>query len=161
MQKAKDSFLHFLSSRLAELDDARTLTIDGAERPAVMACENERAELSHAFENSYCVDWGDAASGRDDRSFQTVNCTISYWTCGSAEMSGVDRGRTLAEMDRMLRLILASGRTPKVDLTTNPSIELGSMVFWGEPKFAASEQDGMKLKREVTVAVHFFPEEEL
>ena len=161
MQKTKDSFLNFLSRRLAELDEARTVTIDGAERPAVMACENERAELAHAFENSYCVDWGDAAGGRDDRSFQTVNCTISYWTCGSAEMSGVDRGRALAEMDRLLRLILAIGKTPKVDFTANPSIELGSMVFWGEPKFSASRQNGMKLKREVSVAVHYFPEEEL
>ena len=161
MQKAKDSFLNFLSSRIAELDDERTVTIDGAVRPAVMACENERAELAQAFENSYCVDWGDAVGGRDEHSFQTVNCTISYWTCGAAEMSGVDRGRKLAEMDRLLRLILAPGRTPKVDLTANASIKLGSMVFWGEPKFAAPEQDGMKLKREVAVAVHYFPEEEL
>ena len=37
MQKAKDSFVNYLATRLSELDETRTMTIGGVVRPAVMA----------------------------------------------------------------------------------------------------------------------------
>ena len=41
MQAAKDTFLMTLAARLAVVNPARTVTMDGASRPAVMAVENE------------------------------------------------------------------------------------------------------------------------
>jgi hypothetical protein len=143
------------------LDSTRTISIGGIVRPAVMACENERPELSESFESAYCVDWGETAQKSDGRGFQTTVCTITYWTCGTAALSGIDRGRILTNMDSTLCKMLLPRMTPKVDLTVVPPVELGSRVFWGAPKFAAAEQVGMKLQRTATIDVHFFAEEEL
>jgi len=41
MQAAKDTFLMTLAARLAVVNPARTVTMDGEMRPAVLALENE------------------------------------------------------------------------------------------------------------------------
>ena len=161
MQSTKDSFLNHLATRLAALDGTRTVTIDGVARPAVMACENERAELAQSFEECYCIDWLEGTSGSDLRGSQTLTCSISYWTEGSTEMSGVDRGRRLTAMDELLKSLLADSQTQKVDLSVVPALDLGSRVFWSNPKFAAVEQDGNKLRRTASVDVRYFAEEQL
>ena len=158
MQFTKDSFLNHLATKLAEVDSAKTIMIDGVTRPAVMARENERAELAETLENCYCIDWRESSFGYA-RAMRTLRCTISYWTTGSAEMSGVDRGRVLTGMDELLRELLAERRTAKVDYRKTPALDLGSKVVWSLPSFGAAEQIGMKLKRAVKVDVHYFAED--
>lgn len=159
MQKTKDTFLNHLMKRLAKLDSTRTVTIDGVTRPAVMACENERAELADAFENAYSIEWMEVAGDRNAAGVQSMTCVITYWTTGSTEKSGVDRGRAIGMMDELLRSMLADKTTAKLDFTVNPPAEVGSTVFWGEPKFGAVEQKGMRLQRKASVDVRYFLEE--
>jgi hypothetical protein len=160
MQATKDTFLNHLATRLAESDSSRTVVIDGVTRPAVMVCENERPELMRSFEECYCIDWNEAAIGMSPRGVQTLVCSISYWTKGSGDMSGVDRGRKLTVMDELLRKLLVDRKARKVDLAVTPAADLGSNVFWDTSKFGAAEQDGMKLQRTVKVDVHYFGEEQ-
>ena len=160
MQPTKDSFLNHLARRLEELDSTRTVTIEGVRRPAVMASENERPELKDAFEECYCIDWAEGASGCGLRGVQSLGCSISYWTVGTAAMSGVDRGRRLTAMDELLKNVLADRQTAKCDLMVVPTGDLGSHVFWSIPKFAAVEQDGAKLRRTAKVDVYYFAEEQ-
>jgi hypothetical protein len=159
MQKAKDTFLNHLITRLAALDSSRMVTVDGVIRPAVVACENERSELAHAFENTFSIEWQEVSARGGSGGVQTMGCAISYWTTGNSEMSGVDRGREIGVMDQLLRSMLEKKKTAKLDLTMNPPVEMGSNVFWGEPKFGAVEQSGMRLQRAVKVDVHYFLEE--
>jgi hypothetical protein len=158
MQKTKDTFLNHLMTRLAELDSTRTVTIDGVTRPAVVACENERAELAGTFENTFSIEWMEVAGDRNSAGVQSMECLISYWTNGDSEKSGVDRGRGIGAMDDLLRSMLADKKTVKLDLTASPAVELGSFVFWGGPKFGTVEQKGMRLQRTAKVNVHYFPE---
>src|SRR3954464_16028289 len=106
MPATKDTFLNHLAKRLAMLDPTRTVMIDGATRPAVLTSENERAEITKSFEECYCVEWGDVTVGRDRRGVQEMKCSISYWTAGAAEMTGVDRGRRLTALDWLLLELL-------------------------------------------------------
>ncbi len=156
MQAAKDTFVSFLAAKVAELDPARRATIEGVTRAAVLACENERAEWMEKVEEAFCVDWGAAKGVR--RGVQAVECAISYWTRGSDEMSGIDRGRRLTEMDLLLIEALSERSTPKLDLTAVPAAELGSDVFWGPLELEAAEQDGMKLRRSARLKVYYFAE---
>jgi hypothetical protein len=75
-------------------------------------------------------------------------------------MSGVDRGRRLTAMDELLRKLLADRRTPKIDMSAIPVLDLESSVFWSIPKFGAVEQDGKKLRSTARVDVHYFVEEQ-
>jgi len=158
MQAAKDTFLNFLATRLQQLDATRTIVIDGVTRPAVLACENQRAEQSDAFENTFCVAWGEPKIA-EANGVSTSVCVITYWTRGSASMSGVDRGRELTKMDSLLLEMTAEKKTPKLDLTADPAKEYGTNVFWRGVSFSDAEQLGMRLQRKAKLEVHYFPEE--
>ncbi len=60
MQFAKDSFLLALQQRLAALNPARTVTVNGATVPAVIAVENLPPAASQPQPNCFYVQWGAA-----------------------------------------------------------------------------------------------------
>lgn len=167
MQFAKDSFSIALRQRLAALNPARTVTLGGARRPAVVVMENELPSSGEQLPECFYLEWGnlqavDAASVGP--ALYRWNCTISYFTQGTVQ-SGVDRGRTLGELDRELFLICQPPFTGKRDFRKAPSVDLGTSVMWtlpamSEPKIAADDATSAtaRLERTAQVAVFFFPE---
>ncbi len=55
MQAAKDTFLMTLAARLTVLNPARTVTLDGASRPAVMAVENETPVPANTYLETFLL----------------------------------------------------------------------------------------------------------
>ncbi len=60
MQFAKDSFLLTLQQRLAGLNPARTVTVNGMTVPAVVAVENLPPSAAEPQPNAFYIEWGTA-----------------------------------------------------------------------------------------------------
>jgi hypothetical protein len=169
MQFAKDSFTIALRERLAGLNPARTVTLSGAQRPAVVVLENEIPSAREQQPDCFYLEWGPAQGvGKASIGSQMyqMECTITYFTEGTVE-SGVDRGRALGELDRELVMICQPPCTGKRDFSQSPSQNLGTGVMWtlpamGEPKTAADlpASSLAKMVRVAAVTVFFFPEVE-
>ncbi|HEV2470589.1 MAG TPA: hypothetical protein VGS78_15470 [Candidatus Sulfotelmatobacter sp.] len=137
MQFAKDSFLLALQERLAALNPARTVTLNGATMPAVVVVENLPPSFAAPQPNTFYVEWGAAdvvSGGGGTGTLMSLDVTISYYTMGSVQ-SMVDRGRLLAQLDSELLSICQATSTEKRDYTQSPSADLGTSVFWNQPSF--------------------------
>jgi len=146
MQFAKDSFLLALQQRLAGLNPARTVTINGATVPAVVAVENLPPAASEPQPNTFYIEWGTAAvvAGHAGTSaLMSLDCVISYYTLGTAQTM-VDRGRVLGQLDNELLGICQPTNTEKLDYTQSPSADLGTTVFWTQPVFGEATTSGVE-----------------
>ena len=173
MQFTKDSFYIALRERLASLNPQRTVTLNGVTRPAVIVAENELTIPVEPLPNAFYIEWGAAqvVTGQaGNRPLLSMDCIISHHTFGTTE-AGVDRGRTLADLDMELMSICQPQHTSKRDYTQAPSIDLGTNVFWTLPEFSAvTGSDGPKretvrnkgqsarLERTARLKVFFFAE---
>lgn len=173
MQFAKDSFYMTLRDRLAALNPKRTITLNGAVRPAVVVAENEMVIPVEPLPDAFYVEWGAARRGEQDHDGHAaigMDCVISYHTLGTTQ-SGVDRGRTLTELDVELMNICMPARTSKRDYRQTPSVDLGTNVFWTLPQLeevAGREAprtpglplgtQGVRLERRTKLTVFFFSE---
>ena len=178
MQFAKDSFFLALRERLAGLNPARVVTVDGATVPAVLVVENLPPSYGQLAANTFYVDWGTAEieSGSGwDCGLMSLDVAISYYSVGSVP-SMVDRGRLLAQLDAELLSICQPFNTEKRDYTRSPSSDLGTRVFWTRPSFAGGRTDAAergssgkghatanicedaRVERKVRLKVYFFPE---
>jgi len=168
MQFAKDSFYMALRERLAGLNPARTVTVNGVTFPAVIVAENELVVPVDPLADAFYLEWGAAAIASrqgGSRVLMAMECVISYHTFGTVE-SGVDRGRTLAELDMELLGICQPPHTAKQDFSQSPSVSLGTNVAWSEPVLGevagimAQENTArrIRLERKATVKVLFFTE---
>lgn len=146
MQFAKDSFFLALQQRLAGLNPARTVTINGATVPAVLAAENLPPASAEPQPNTFYIEWGtvsviDGHAG--NAALISVDCIISYYTMGTVQ-SMVDRGRVLGQLDNELLSICQPTNTEKYDYTQSPSVDLGTSVFWNQPAFAQATTGGLE-----------------
>lgn len=173
MQYTKDSFYMAMQQRLAALNPQRTVTLSGATRPAVIAAENELVIPIEPLPNAFYLEWGTAqvaARQTGRRQLMEMECIISYHTFGTVD-SGVDRGRTLGDLDTELLSITQPQHTAKQDYTQSPSVGLGTNILWMAPvlgKVVGSEAppneklprgaSGVRLERSASVKVFFFPE---
>lgn len=173
MQFSKDTFYITLRDRLAAVDPAKTITLNGVTRPAIVVAENETVLPVKPQPDTFYLEWGSAQpvpQQLGDRAIFSLECVISYHTFGTTD-SGVDRGRALASLDSDLLQICLPAFTAKRDYTQSPASELGSSIVWGTPQFgkvAGSEApknqalsrgtSGVRLERTATVKVFFFPE---
>lgn len=164
MQAAKDSFYMALRERLAALNPARVIVLDGVERPAIVVRENMEPQFAVAQANAYYVDWGEARIAESTRPILGLECHIWYATEGSTG-SGVDRGRMLAQMDEELLKICAPLHTEMRDYRQSPSVSLGCGVFWTMPELKnvpagvqkqAVSAGAARLERFATLRVYFF-----
>ncbi|MGC2198132.1 MAG: hypothetical protein WA628_25905 [Terriglobales bacterium] len=158
-----------LRERLAALNPARTVTLSGAQRPAVVVLENEMPTAAELLRECFYLEWGaskvvEPASGH--RAVCGMECRITYWTSGSVE-SGVDRGRVLGQLDRELFMICQPTGTGKRDFSQSPNVDLGIGIFWTLPSIdemkpspGETEQDRAMLSHRAKVTVFFFPEVE-
>ncbi|MGH9524984.1 MAG: hypothetical protein ACRD3E_20855 [Terriglobales bacterium] len=169
MQYTKDSFYLALRDRLSALNPARTVVVDGVERPAILVAENEPATAETPLPNAYYLHWGApqivAGSETAWHPLMKMECRVAY-TPGSTLAGDVDRGRAGSELDTEVLRLLTPPRTVKVDATVTPAVPLGTFVFWGTPTFedlppsAKSGRQGGPPQRAAAVTVFFFSEVE-
>src|ERR1700685_2140055 len=101
MQFAKDSFFLALQQRLAGLNPARTVTVDGATVPAILVVENLPPSTAEPQPNTFYIEWGTAKvvdGHAGNGALMSLECMISYFTLGTVP-SMVDRGRLLGQLD--------------------------------------------------------------
>ena len=132
MQAAKDSFYMALRTRLAGLNPARTMVIDGVTVPAIVVRENLEPRFVEAQAEAFYLDFGDILIAESTRPMPGLDCHIWYASEGSGG-TGVDRGRVLAEMDVELLGMCDPPHTEMLDYSQNPSVDLGSGIFWTTP----------------------------
>ncbi len=165
MQHAKDTFYVTLRDRLAALNPARIVFLDGVNRPAVIVAENEPATSTGALLDAFYIVWGAVrvveSAARAPRPLLALDCSIVYRTRGSEDMSGVDRGRALAALDLELLHISAPHSTPKRDYTQTTPADLGTSVLWLPPQLAEPVNVGGELRRTARTTIYFFPEADL
>jgi hypothetical protein len=146
MQFAKDSFFLALQTRLAGLNPARTVTINGATVPAVLVLENLPPASAEPQPNTFYIEWGSATvvdGHAGDAALMSLDCVISYYTLGTVQ-SMVDRGRVLGQLDNELLGICQPTSTEKYDYTQSPSADLGTSVFWNQPAFQQATTAGVE-----------------
>lgn len=165
MQAAKDSFFRALQSRLATVNPARTITLDGVVRPAILVVENEPYPPPKLFFNTFYIHWlgapnvGEFAGTLAPR--YSLTAQLEYFVQGTASLqrSFADRGRVMAQLDRELLEILFPGSTEKMDHSAVPPAALGSRLLWRWTPSFQTIADGGVLRRITTVNVSFFLEE--
>jgi hypothetical protein len=139
MQFAKDSFYVAMSERLAQLNPARTVAINGITRTAIVVSENELINAASSLENAFLIIWGavQVCDGFDGarQPLLKLECSILYGTSGSRDDAS-DRGRTIAELDSELLQICSPPFAEKCDYTNSETIALNSRIFWTLPQIA-------------------------
>lgn len=146
MQFAKDSFFLALQQRLAGVNPARTITINGTTVPAVLAAENLPPASAEPQPNAFYIEWGTAAvidGHAGNAALMSLDCVISYYTLGTVP-SMVDRGRVLGQLDNELLSICQPASTQKYDYTQSPSVDMGTSVFWNQPTFTQATASGVE-----------------
>ena len=146
MQFAKDSFFLALQRRLAVLNPARTVTLNGTTVPAVLATENLPPASAEPWPNTFYIEWGPAGvldGHAGNVALMSLECVISYYTLGTVP-SMVDRGRVLGQLDNELLSICQPTSAGKSDYTKSPSAQLGTCVFWNQPAFEEATTSGVE-----------------
>lgn len=159
-QNAKDTFYVTLRDRLAALNADRTVVVQGATRPAVAVAENE-ISLGTGTDpvNAFVLRWaGFAVDTSDGLPLLKAQCEISFATEGSAEMAGMDRGRTLSAMGEEMCGMLHPATVPKQSFAVSPAVTLATQVFWDAPVFGPVKETADRIGRVVTVEVFAWKE---
>jgi hypothetical protein len=86
-------------------------------------------------------------------------CEIIYQTCGTQSFGGLDRGRSLSEMDEELVAMLQPFHTPNLNYTATPPIALLTQAFWDEPGFGPIAIQRDRLSRSANVTVYSYQEQ--
>jgi len=144
MQFAKDSFFLALQSRLAALNPARTVTVNGTTVPAVLVVENLPPSWAEPQPNTFYIEWGAASvleGHPGNRPLMSLDAVISYYTLGTVA-SMVDRGRVLGQLDAELLSVSQPLNTEKRDYSQSPSADLGTSVFWSQLSFLEGKGTG-------------------
>ena len=154
MQNAKDSFYIALRDRLAAFNPYRTLVVRGATRPAILVPENELDCEAEDPSEAFLITWGAAAIDTTEAlALHTLPCQIRYSTQGTKELSGMDRGRVLAAMDRELLNILQPFTAIKQSYVTSPATPMRTTLFWSSATFGAATIAESKISRAVSLSV--------
>jgi hypothetical protein len=162
MQFTKDTFYMTLRARLATLNPARIVTIEGAVRPAVYVVENEPLIAAAPPTECFAISFGAAravpACESSPRPLLALDCQIDYRTAGSDANLDVDRGRILAQLDTELLEICAPHSAVKQDFTQAPPASLGTQVLWQRPQLAPIKIVAGELRRSAKTTIYFYPE---
>ena len=159
MQPAKDSFYVELRNRLVAVDPQRTITIDGAMRPAIAVVENEPPSTTPPLCDAFYLHWGSAHPVQPSvGTMMALDCTISYCTAGAEQNGSLDRGRDLASLDNDLLVICTPAHTAKCDYSSGSPVALGSTIFWTLPVLSAAKTSAPYIGRETAITLFFYPE---
>jgi hypothetical protein len=159
MQNAKDSFYMALRTRLAAINPERTILLRGAVRPGILAEEAE-APFSQLPNDVFVLRWLGLGVDFDLGSTMTAEqCEVIYQTCGTQSFGGLDRGRSLSEMDEELAMMAQPFHTPKLNYTTTPPVAMLTNVFWDEPGFGPIVAQRDQLSRSAKMMVYSYQEQ--
>jgi hypothetical protein len=159
MQNAKDSFYMALRARLAAINPERTIQLRNAVRPGILVEEAE-APFSQLPSDVFVLRWLGLGVDLDLGSTMVAEqCEIIYQTCGTQSFGGLDRGRSLSEMDVELAAIMQPFYTPKLNYTTTPPAAMLTQVFWDEPEFGPIAIQRDQLSRFAKVMVYSYQEQ--
>jgi hypothetical protein len=159
MQNAKDSFYMALRTRLAALNPERTILLRGAVRPGILAEEAE-APFSQPPNDVFVLRWLGLGVDFDLGSTMAAEqCEVIYQSCGTQSFGGLDRGRSLSEMDEELTALVQPFWTPKLNYTTTPPAAMLTNVFWDEPGFGPIVTQRDQLSRSAKLTVYSYQEQ--
>jgi hypothetical protein len=159
MQNAKDSFYMALRNRLTTINPERTFLLRGAVRPGILV-EDAEAPFSQPPNDVFILRWlGLGVDLELESTMVAEECEIVYRTCGTQSFGGLDRGRTLSEMDEELVAMLEPFYTPKLSYTTMPPATMLTKVFWDEPGFGQVVTQRDQLSRSAKVMVYSYQEQ--
>jgi hypothetical protein len=159
MQNAKDSFYMALRTRLAAINPERTILLRGAVRPGILAEEAE-APFSQLPNDVFVLRWLGLCVDFDLGSTMAVEqCEVIYQSCGTQSFGGLDRGRSLSEMDEELTAMVQPFHTPKLNYTATPPALMLTNVFWDEPEFGPIVTQRDQLSRSAKVMVYSYQEQ--
>lgn len=155
MQRAKDTFYVALRNGIAAANPERTVAVRGVLRPAVVVEENEldSAELTTEV---FRLRWTELSMDMTGTvPMARMRCEVKFETAGTAELSGMDRGRVLSAMDWELCSALSGEvqSAPKMDYTGATPVPDGTQIFWSDPTFGATAIVGDRLGRTAIVEV--------
>jgi hypothetical protein len=159
MQNAKDSFYMALRTRLIAINPERTILLRGAVRPGILVEEAE-APFSQLPSDVFVLRW--LGLGVDVNLASTMvaeECEIVYQTCGTQSFGGLNRGRSLSDMDTELMAMLEPFYTPKLNYTATPPAALLTQVYWDEPEFGPITIQKDRLSRSAKVMVYSYQEQ--
>lgn len=159
MQNAKDSFYVALRTRLATINPERTILLRGAVRPGILVEEAE-VPFNQPPNDVFVLRW--LALGVDldlGAAMAAEECEIVYQTCGTQSFGGLDRGRSLSQMDEELTTMLQPFHTPKLNYTATPAAAMLTNVFWEEPGFTPIAINRDRLSRSAKVVVYSYQEQ--
>jgi hypothetical protein len=159
MQNAKDSFYMALRTRLTRINPERTIMLRGTVRPGTMVEEAE-APVSQLPTDVFVLRWLALGTELDLGSTMiAAQCELIYQTCGTQSFGGLDRGRSLSEMDEEMLSVLQPFYTSKLNYTATPPATMLTQVFWDEPVFSPSVIQRDRLSRSATVMVYSYQEQ--
>jgi hypothetical protein len=159
MQNAKDSFYMALRARLAAINPERTVLLRGAVRPGILVEEAE-APFSQLPSDVFVLRWLGLGVDTDLGSTMAAEeCEILYQTCGSQSFGGLDRGRSMSEMDEELAAMLLPCYAPKFNYAATPPATMLTKVFWDEPGFGPVAVQRDRLSRSAKVMVYSYQEQ--
>jgi hypothetical protein len=159
MQNAKDSFYMALRMRLSVINPGRTILLRGAVRPGILVEEAE-APFSQLPYDVFVLRWLGLGVDVDLASTMVAEqCEIIYQTCGSQSFGGLDRGRSLSEMDEELTAMLQPYYTPKLNYTTPTPVAMLTKVFWDEPGFGPIVIQRDRLTRSANLTIYSYQEQ--
>lgn len=160
MQNAKDSFYMTLRTRLVTVNPNRTILLRGAVRPGILVEEAE-APFSQLPNDVFVLRWLGLGIDVDlASSMLAAECEILYQTCGTQIFGGLDRGRSLSEMDKELVTILQPFDAQKMNYTATPPASMPTRVFWDEPGMTPVVSQRDQLSRSAKVMVFSYQDEE-
>lgn len=159
MQNAKDSFYMALRTRLAAINPERTTLLRSAVRPGILVEEAE-APFTQLPDDIFVLRWlGLGVDLNLDSTMTAEQCEILYQTCGSQSFGGLDRGRSLSQMDEELMAMIQPFWTPKLNYITTPPAAMLTKVFWDEPSFGPIVIQRDLLTRSAKVMVYSYQEQ--
>jgi hypothetical protein len=159
MQNAKDTFYMALRTRLAAINTERTILLRGAVRPGILAEEAE-APFSQLPNDVFVLRWlGLGVDFNLGSKMAAEQCEVIYQTCGTQSFGGLDRGRSLSEMDEELTAMVQPFYTPKLNYTATPPALMLTNVFWDEPEFGPIAAQRDLLSRSAKVMVYSYQEQ--
>jgi len=159
MQNAKDSFYMALRTRLVVINHERIILLRGTVRPGILVEEAE-APFSQTPSDVFLLRWhGLGIELNLASSMAAGECEILYQTCGTQTFGGLDRGRSLSEMDEELMAMLQPFYTPKLNYTASPPATMLTQVFWDEPALTPIATQRDQLSRSAKVVVYSYQEQ--
>lgn len=160
MQNAKDTFYTTLRNRLAALNPNRVMILRSIQRPGILV-EDTEAPLAQMPADVFVLRWTGLATDTQLPSALTqMTCEIHYTTGGTQSNNGLDRGRSLAEMDAELLAITIPSNTQKMSYAQSTgTVAMETEVFWSAPVFVAAATSRERLTRIAKVDVFAFQEQ--